>query len=674
MGFMNARTSAPSRIAPKTLPPPTDDPEAAAKTADELFNMAESLRAGNPIATADHLWGLADDAAAAVGMLEKEQQTMSALMADVPESGRVSPRPDDGPTQREKVEAKLGATVKAAMSAVATASAVMSQAKRVSKVDVPREVAKAVREAKADAMVAQLEAVEDARQEVKEEYDRTIEEKVMEARANIKQEVIKLADEKTQNARKVDRKKHRDEMEAAKAAALEAQKEAITEALAEQERDHQIALSFLQSESENTIEAQEQEAELIAAAAREGLAALAEGIGAVLADVDASVEDIKEQELAAQAQNDLAKAELQHAHNVMERELTEALEWSRAETAAAIAAHEQQIRDAAAGLALAVEQTRAIGVAAKVRALSLARAAQAVASQQAAEEAAAALAAALDDAAQQAATIQQEAVAAARHEEHHAKKVAVAEAKALMSMMAREEATAAANKVASQAAESAVSLAITQAREAATFEAKRDLGQQHEADLNDVAAAWEERLNEAHDNAHAWAQRAEELAAAEQEALQQLARLQSRLDTIMPIELTFLRIYEFFARIVGGIAGVFTRRRPRKQRPSAGEQMQQAPEAVAAGQDEVEEDDGAGVVPTQDFITLASPRPSSARRKKEKKSKKQKKEIEATGGKKGVMTRQATWNRGLTRSNTSWLGQKVPGMKMLRTRKLSASE
>ena len=643
MGFMAARTSAPKRIAPKQLGA-TNDLEADKRTADDLFNLAQGMKvAAGPIEVADQLWGLADEASAA----------LDEAIGDGQGSDRDG---NDGPTPREVVEAKLGATVKAAMAAVATASSIMSQAKRVSKVDVPREVAKAVREAKADAMVAQLDAIEEVKEELNAEFERTIAQRTADARKDIKQEVIKLAEEKTEDARKIDRKKFRKDMEKAKEEWLRNQEQVVKDALAEQEMHHQMEVNILQGEAETRLKAAERAVNIIAAAAADGLGPLVEDVGELLASIDGTVEMLKEQEVAAQNQMDYDKALLSTAHTVMQRELTESLEEAHGETAAAIAAHQQQIKDDAKQLDEAVAFTRACCTAAKVRALKQAKDQHDLEMQQAADAAAEAQMLALSDAAQRAVAAQQLALREAHDEAERVKAIALAECQSETAARVFAEATEAANTTAQAASEASTTVAVNAARTAATFEAQAEARREHEVRIVEVEASWEERLIAAHEAAHQWAERAQELEVAEARALQQITELERRLASIGPVEVLTTRVSLFIVRrvmnIVHAVYWVATANsRRKKAKAQRAEQKRAAADASSAPAGDEEESSEAWQAAEQagesalGIISSVHGGLNEVAR-----------EVKRD---RGWMKRQATWNPGFKRSNSTWFRRRV---------------
>ena len=201
MGFMTARRSVPvAPFKPLGLGAAYD----LERSVESLASAADQLRMSFPMEAAEHLWGIANGAAAALHQSEAVHaavENATPTRVPAPRGGRSSDYavedeeesqeeglqragmlPASEPTSSaravravtEVTEVKLGSAVAAAMQAVATATA---QTRRVAHKDanVPQLIEEAVRSAREEAASEQRAAVEVARAEARREQRAALE-------------------------------------------------------------------------------------------------------------------------------------------------------------------------------------------------------------------------------------------------------------------------------------------------------------------------------------------------------------------------------------------------------------------------------------------------------------------------------------------------------------------
>lgn len=535
MGFMAARTgvaAAPPRIIPNPAMP---NAAGTQRTAEDLLSTAEELRCAFPMETADHLWQMADDAMDSIDKAQKAE-AHGTEWDGTEEQELVS---------RQTAEAKLGAAVKAAMAAVSSASSVVAAAKKAERLDFPREVARAVRQAQADAAIEQLEAVEVARGQEEEKFQKKLEKN----KENIKEEVVieakKIAHEKVRKARISDRAEFRKDMEMFKREAIEAQEETVAAALSSNDLQHQHAISVLRDEKDDEIKKAKKENKEMVKAAKSGCSKVNEELEMALKATLTVVDELKEQETATVEEFERRTAESIAEHAEQQREMMVTVTQAQAEAKAAVEERERAALENQVALAAAVDAARAEGEVAKQSAIAELR-------QQADERSRHGRSLAeevRDEALEKAAVVAAEALAEAvrQSREQCALELtcAVAEAKLDASKAARLEAASETALVARAATEKALANAVEAERSAAGLEVQAAVAKEYESRQSEMDALWQERVAEAHENAHAWAERAEALAAAEEEALQALQKTRETLATITVRELARIRYREW---------------------------------------------------------------------------------------------------------------------------------
>lgn len=284
------------------------------------------------------------------------------------------------------------------------------------------------------------------------------------------------------------------------------------------------------------------------------LEVLTSDVEALLSDVTATLEELKEQEVAAHAAFDLDRASDAIAVADMNRRRAVEVAAAQAEAASAVAARDQgadavssltsaarDLTDTVTAQAKALESQRAVFEAAQEVELGKAKAKSDAQAVWAKKEASAALELALKKAARSHEEALEEALRDARIE----KNTAVIDAKKEGARLAQKESKAEAD------------IRIKDQLQAARIEAAREERERNHMLQSVRLAAAEKRaqaqLSAATENAHAWADRAQQLEEHLNAASLELANAQKRLATIGLHDLAKMRAREFAGKMVGAV-------------------------------------------------------------------------------------------------------------------------
>ena len=572
MGFMTARAGSNTRVAPRfklPSPPPslsawpedgdTRD-EAEQRTADMLLAAAQELRVQFPMEQAQELWGLVDGAVEAIELFQP------------------------GDNARARAEAKLKAAVSAAMSAVASASTYMAHARRVADIDVPNEVATAVKKAKAEAAMTLATAVEEERESVLNQLDEVVQKAALAARREAEREAESFLNKRIAETERKAAATLSKTIEHERGWAMKRLQEAVSDKEEEKENEKKLELQHAHAEARKAIDKKEQEKQMILETVDGGFNTFRSDYEKLSLQMEELKEAIKEQEVEALEERERRMAE---AHvffeSATEKAKMEALDAKESAVAAAIAETREADRiEHERALTEALEAAKAAADTALADALAASRAEAEEAAASAAEQASNQQIAALEQAAKEASDAQAVAVQESKDATliEHAQALKDAEKEAHeVGRLEGMEAAKAIYANTSETTEGAMKNSVQIGVEMAVAGVRMQMGLAHakvleeqralnEAALAEAAAelaatnvSWQERLDaeilaradeveSCHDLTRSWVDAHAALEAVRLETVAMLEKSRHELATIEVIDLFDIRMAEMRERLL----------------------------------------------------------------------------------------------------------------------------
>lgn len=571
MGFMTRRASSAGRVAPNATRLPdgpamstwADDyvtycDEAEQRTEAMLHAAAQELRMQFPMEQAKELWGLVDKAVEAV---EDVQPGLHA---------------------KARAEAKLKAAVSAAMSAVSSATTYMRNARRVTEIDFPNELAMAVKKAKQEEKIESQAAIERERNKMQSEKQQACREASLAARQEAEREAEAFLNQRITDTQKKAAAKLSKTVQIERENAVKHEQEAVSAKEQQKEEEKIRALRHAHDEMEKDRTRMNEEKRIVVETASEGFNALQSDLEGVSQAADAAMNAVKAQHIEALEvrEREMAQAlvEFETATEKAKVEAQEAKEQAVAaaiaETRDAVMLEQQKIREEEIAAAEAESEKALFAALADTKAEAAAAAAEA------AKEAADALKAALEKAANESAEAQAVALNEAKEamEKEHAQALLDAIAKAreegrLEGVEATKAIYANTHTTTEEAMKNSVQIAVEVAvaghKMQMDLEHKKALAAQqelHEAAMAEAAAAlaksneaWQARLDAemqeredeveaCHELTRSWVDAHAAVEAARVETVAMLDAARKELATIKVRELWSIRVGEMKER------------------------------------------------------------------------------------------------------------------------------